>query len=124
MIKQKVVNNYIEKCAVLEQKLEAQRIETERVNRLLKSYSCTSYVIDRIYLTIEGMKAFEEDEVTKEQTEEKTSEKKNEKKNDTNKKTDKKNSGKKQGVHLLKKRKKSYSESSLTEISLQRSKMR
>ncbi|KAJ0546137.1 hypothetical protein HanIR_Chr08g0357571 [Helianthus annuus] len=98
MIKQKVVNNYIEKCAVLEQKLEAQRIETERVNRLLKSYSCTSYVIDRIYLTIEGMKAFEEDEVTKEQTEEKTSEKKNEKKNDTNKKTDKKNSGKKQGV--------------------------
>ncbi|KAJ0869507.1 hypothetical protein HanRHA438_Chr11g0489901 [Helianthus annuus] len=98
MIKQKVVNNYIEKCAVLEQKLEAQRIETERVNRLLKSYSCTSYVIDRIYPTVEGMKAFEEDEVTKEQTEEKTPEKKNEKKNDTKKKADKKNSGKKQGV--------------------------
>ncbi|MFS7988106.1 hypothetical protein Hanom_Chr11g01030651 [Helianthus anomalus] len=37
MIKRKVVNNYIEKCAVLEQKLETQRIETERVNRLLKS---------------------------------------------------------------------------------------
>ncbi|KAJ0883285.1 putative transcription factor interactor and regulator CCHC(Zn) family [Helianthus annuus] len=57
MTKQKVVNNYIEKCAVLEQKLELQRIETERVNRLLKSYSCTSYVIDRIYPTVESMKA-------------------------------------------------------------------
>ncbi|KAJ0866430.1 hypothetical protein HanRHA438_Chr12g0551701 [Helianthus annuus] len=30
MTKQKVVNNYIEKCAALEQKLELQRIETER----------------------------------------------------------------------------------------------
>ncbi|KAJ0785714.1 hypothetical protein HanOQP8_Chr02g0046391 [Helianthus annuus] len=49
MVKQKVVNNYIEKCANLEQKLELQRIETERVNCLLKSYSCSSYVIDRIY---------------------------------------------------------------------------
>ncbi|KAF5796923.1 putative transcription factor interactor and regulator CCHC(Zn) family [Helianthus annuus] len=66
MIKQKVVNNYIEKCAALEQKLELQRIETERVNRLLKSYSCTSYVSDRIYPTVEGMKAWEEDEVTEE----------------------------------------------------------
>ncbi|MFS8007640.1 hypothetical protein Hanom_Chr14g01263431 [Helianthus anomalus] len=39
-----------------------QRIETERVNRLLKSYSCASYVIDRIYPTVEGMKAFEEED--------------------------------------------------------------
>ncbi|KAF5759609.1 putative transcription factor interactor and regulator CCHC(Zn) family [Helianthus annuus] len=103
MIKQKVVNNYIEKCATLEQKSELQRIETERVNRLLKSYSCTSYVIDRIYPTVEGMKAFEDDEVTEEKNaekvaEEKTPEKKTEKKKDTKKKTDKKNSGKKQGV--------------------------
>ncbi|KAJ0514708.1 putative transcription factor interactor and regulator CCHC(Zn) family [Helianthus annuus] len=96
MMKQKVVNNYIAKCDVLEQKLELQRIETERVNRLLKSYSCTYYAIDRIYPTVEGMKAFEDDEVIKEQ---KASEKKiSEKKNDTKKKTDKKNSGKKQGV--------------------------
>ncbi|KAJ0601428.1 hypothetical protein HanIR_Chr03g0128231 [Helianthus annuus] len=36
MIKQKVVNNYIEKCAALEQKLELQRIETERVNRFIR----------------------------------------------------------------------------------------
>ncbi|KAJ0567530.1 putative transcription factor interactor and regulator CCHC(Zn) family [Helianthus annuus] len=76
MIKQKVVNNYIEKCAALEQKLELQRIETERVNRLLKSYSCTSYVIDRIYPTAEGMKAFEDDEVTEEKNAEKVSEEK------------------------------------------------
>ncbi|KAJ0624743.1 putative transcription factor interactor and regulator CCHC(Zn) family [Helianthus annuus] len=96
MTKQKVVNNYIEKCAVLEQKLETQRIETERVNRLLKSYSCTSYVIDRIYPTIEGMKAFEDDEVTEEQkaSKEKTPEKKKEKKKDIKMKT----SGKKQGA--------------------------
>ncbi|KAJ0522101.1 hypothetical protein HanIR_Chr10g0478701 [Helianthus annuus] len=103
MIKQKVVNNYIEKCAALEQKLELQRIETERVNRLLKIYSCTSYVIDRIYPTVEGMKAFEEDEVTEEKnaekvSEEKTPEKKIEKKKDTKTKADKKNSGKKQGI--------------------------
>ncbi|KAJ0889342.1 hypothetical protein HanRHA438_Chr09g0411861 [Helianthus annuus] len=103
MIKQKVVNNYIEKCAALEQKLELQRNETERVNRLLKSYSCTSYVIDRIYPTIEGMKAWEEDEVTEEKdagkdAEGKAPEKKVEKKKDTKKKTDKKDSGKKQSV--------------------------
>ncbi|KAF5805053.1 hypothetical protein HanXRQr2_Chr05g0204491 [Helianthus annuus] len=71
MTKQKIVNNYIEKCVVLEQKLETQRIETERVNRLLKSYSCTSYVIDRIYPTVDGMNAFEEED-----TEEKNSGKK------------------------------------------------
>ncbi|KAJ0814169.1 putative transcription factor interactor and regulator CCHC(Zn) family [Helianthus annuus] len=100
MIKQKVVNNYIEKCAALEQKLELQRIETERVNRLLKSYSCTSYVIDRIYPTVESMKAWKDEEVTEEKetrkfADEKISEKK---KNDTKKKTDKKDSGKKQDV--------------------------
>ncbi|KAJ0507793.1 hypothetical protein HanIR_Chr11g0510181 [Helianthus annuus] len=60
MTKQKIINQYIEKCAELEQKLETQRIETERVNRLLKSYSCASYVIVRIYPTVEGMEAFEE----------------------------------------------------------------
>ncbi|KAF5782171.1 putative transcription factor interactor and regulator CCHC(Zn) family [Helianthus annuus] len=58
MTKQKIINNYIEKCVVL----ETQRIETERVNRLLRSYSCASYVIDRIYPTVEGMKAFEEED--------------------------------------------------------------
>ncbi|MFS7950868.1 hypothetical protein Hanom_Chr07g00588241 [Helianthus anomalus] len=61
MTKQKIVNQYIEKCAELEQKLEAQRIKTERVNRLPKSYSCASYVIDLIYPTVEGMKEFAEE---------------------------------------------------------------
>ncbi|KAM0008767.1 putative transcription factor interactor and regulator CCHC(Zn) family [Helianthus debilis subsp. tardiflorus] len=103
MIKQKVMNNYIEKCAALEQNLELQRIETERVIHLLKSYSCTSYVIDRIYPTVESTKAWEEDEVTEEKDagivdEGKTPEKKVEKKTDTKKKTDKKDSGKKQSV--------------------------
>ncbi|KAJ0575951.1 hypothetical protein HanIR_Chr05g0218661 [Helianthus annuus] len=99
MIKQKVVNNYIEKCAALEQKLELQRIETECVNRLLKSYSCSSYVIDRIYSTAESLKAFEENEVTEEnkvseeKIEEKTPVKKTKKKKDTEK-----TFGKKQGV--------------------------
>ncbi|KAJ0940269.1 hypothetical protein HanRHA438_Chr02g0081471 [Helianthus annuus] len=60
MTKKKIINQYIEKYAELEQKLETQRIETKRVNKLLKSYSCASYVIDRIYPTVEGMKAFEE----------------------------------------------------------------
>ncbi|KAJ0903782.1 hypothetical protein HanPSC8_Chr07g0273961 [Helianthus annuus] len=100
MIKQKVVNNYIEKCAELEQKLELQRIETERVNRLLKSYSCSSYVIDRIYPTAESLKAFEDNDVTEEKkgseenVEEKTPVKKIKKKKDT----EKTSSGKNQGV--------------------------
>ncbi|KAM0070813.1 hypothetical protein Hdeb2414_s0001g00017621 [Helianthus debilis subsp. tardiflorus] len=85
MTKQKIVNYYIEMCAELEQKLETQRIETERVNRLLKSYSCSSYVIDRIYPTVEGMKAFEEE----------TSKVKN---SETKEDTEVENSGKKQSV--------------------------
>ncbi|KAJ0827365.1 putative transcription factor interactor and regulator CCHC(Zn) family [Helianthus annuus] len=100
MTKQKVVNNYIEKCAALEQKLELQRIETERVNRLLKSYSRTSYVIDRIYPTVESMKVWEDDEVTEEKAagvgvDEKIADKK---KNDKKKDTEKTAFGKKQGV--------------------------
>ncbi|KAJ0770072.1 hypothetical protein HanPI659440_Chr07g0252911 [Helianthus annuus] len=61
MTKQKVLNQYIEKCAELEQKLESQRIETKRVDRVLKSYSHASYVIDRIYPIVEGMEAFAEE---------------------------------------------------------------
>ncbi|KAJ0827008.1 hypothetical protein HanRHA438_Chr17g0820801 [Helianthus annuus] len=100
MTKKKVVNNYIEKCAALEQKLELQRIETERVNRLLKSYSCTSYVIDRIYPTVESMKVWEDDEVTEEKAAEVSVEEKiaDKKKNDKKKDTVKTKSGKKQGV--------------------------
>ncbi|KAJ0468129.1 putative transcription factor interactor and regulator CCHC(Zn) family [Helianthus annuus] len=95
MTKQKVVNNYIEKCAALEQKLELQRIETERVNRLLKSYSCTSYVIDRIYPTVESMKVWEEDEIIEEKTAEISVEEKitDKKKSDKKKDTEKTSSG-------------------------------
>ncbi|KAF5803342.1 hypothetical protein HanXRQr2_Chr06g0270161 [Helianthus annuus] len=85
MIKQEMVNYYIDMCAELEKKLETQRIETERVNNLLKSYSCSFYVIDRIYPIVEGMKAFEE----------KTSK---EKKSKIKEDTEVKNSGKKQSV--------------------------
>ncbi|KAJ0457466.1 hypothetical protein HanIR_Chr15g0774041 [Helianthus annuus] len=100
MVKQKVVNNYIEKCAALEQKLELQRIETERVNRLLKSYSCSSYVIDKIYPTAESLKAFEDNDVTEEKkgSEEKFEEKTPVKKTKKKKDTEKTASGKKQGV--------------------------
>ncbi|KAJ0918596.1 putative transcription factor interactor and regulator CCHC(Zn) family [Helianthus annuus] len=100
MTKQNVVNNYIEKCAALEQKLELQRIETERVNRLLKSYSCTSYVIDRIYPTVESMKVWEEDESTQEKAAEVSVGEKNadKKKSDRKKDTEKTSSGKKKGV--------------------------
>ncbi|MFS7953362.1 hypothetical protein Hanom_Chr07g00617651 [Helianthus anomalus] len=76
------------------------RIETERVNRLLKSYSCSSYVIDRIYPTAESLKAFEDNDVTEakkvseEKIEEKTPVEKTKKKKDTEKTT----YGKKQGV--------------------------
>ncbi|KAJ0508373.1 putative transcription factor interactor and regulator CCHC(Zn) family [Helianthus annuus] len=82
MIKQEMINYYIGMCAELEHKLETQRIETERVNKLLKSYSCSSYVIDRIYPIADGMKAFEEvksevkNSETKEDTEVKNSSKK------------------------------------------------
>ncbi|KAJ0742900.1 putative transcription factor interactor and regulator CCHC(Zn) family [Helianthus annuus] len=95
MTKQKVVNNYIEKCAALEQKLELQRIETERVNRLLKSYSCTSYMIDRIYPTVESMKVWEEDEVTEEKAAEVSIEEKiaDKRKSDKKKDTEKTSSG-------------------------------
>ncbi|KAJ0522138.1 putative transcription factor interactor and regulator CCHC(Zn) family [Helianthus annuus] len=100
MVKQKVVNNYIEKCAALEQKLELQRIETERVNRLLKSYSCSSYVIDRIYPTAESLKAFEDNDVIEEKkvSEEKIKEKTPVKKTKKKKDTEETASGKKQSV--------------------------
>ncbi|KAM0058716.1 putative transcription factor interactor and regulator CCHC(Zn) family [Helianthus debilis subsp. tardiflorus] len=104
MTKQKIVNNYIEKCAALEQKLELQRIETERVNRLLKSYSCTSYVIDMIYPTVESMKVWEDEEGTKEVAAEVSAEEKiaKKKKSDKKKDTETTLSSKKKGVSFNK----------------------
>ncbi|KAF5813972.1 hypothetical protein HanXRQr2_Chr03g0105101 [Helianthus annuus] len=80
------VNYYTEKCAELELKLETQRIETERVNSLLKSYSCSTFVVDRIYPIVKELNTFEE---------EKTSE---EKKSETRENDEVKTSGKKPSV--------------------------
>ncbi|KAF5759650.1 putative transcription factor interactor and regulator CCHC(Zn) family [Helianthus annuus] len=53
------VNFYIKKCADLELKLATQKIETERVSNLLHSYSCSTFVVDRIYPIVEELKTFE-----------------------------------------------------------------
>ncbi|MFS7988102.1 putative transcription factor interactor and regulator CCHC(Zn) family [Helianthus anomalus] len=60
------VTYYTKKCVELELKLTTQRVETERVNKLLKSYSCSTFVVDRIYPTVEGMKTFEDEKTSKE----------------------------------------------------------
>ncbi|KAF5798471.1 putative transcription factor interactor and regulator CCHC(Zn) family [Helianthus annuus] len=60
------VNYYTGKCAELELKLATQRIETERVNNLLKSYSCSTFVVDRIYPIVEKLKTFEEEKTLEE----------------------------------------------------------
>ncbi|KAM0042992.1 hypothetical protein Hdeb2414_s0010g00336121 [Helianthus debilis subsp. tardiflorus] len=54
------VNFYTKKCADLELKLATQRIETERIKNLLDSYSCSTFVVDRIYPIKESLKTFEE----------------------------------------------------------------
>ncbi|KAF5803699.1 putative transcription factor interactor and regulator CCHC(Zn) family [Helianthus annuus] len=54
------VNFYIKKCDDLELKLATQKIETERVSNLLHSYSCSTFVVDRIYPIVEELKTFEE----------------------------------------------------------------
>ena len=51
MTKQSVINDYIEECAKLKQELETEKIENERIRRLLQSYSISDYLIDRIYPT-------------------------------------------------------------------------
>ncbi|KAJ0538411.1 putative transcription factor interactor and regulator CCHC(Zn) family [Helianthus annuus] len=53
-------NFHIKKCADLELELATQKIETEKVKKLLESYSCSSFVVDRIYPVVENLKTFEE----------------------------------------------------------------
>ncbi|MCG5051291.1 hypothetical protein L2164_21740, partial [Pectobacterium brasiliense] len=65
MSKQKAINHYIEENAELKQELEKEKIENERIRRLLQSYSSSDYLIDRIYPTVAGMEAFQ-DEKSKE----------------------------------------------------------
>ncbi|KAJ0435384.1 putative transcription factor interactor and regulator CCHC(Zn) family [Helianthus annuus] len=60
MTKQKVINEYIEDCAKLKQDLELEKIESERIKRLLLSYTNCDYLIDRVYPTVAGLEAFQD----------------------------------------------------------------
>ncbi|KAJ0820318.1 putative transcription factor interactor and regulator CCHC(Zn) family [Helianthus annuus] len=61
MTKQKAINFYVEESAKWKQELETEKIENERIRRLLQSYSSSDYLIDRIYPTIAGMEAFQDE---------------------------------------------------------------
>ncbi|KAJ0550437.1 hypothetical protein HanHA300_Chr07g0245381 [Helianthus annuus] len=61
MTKQKAINFYIEESAKWKQELETEKIENERIRRLLLSYSSSDYLIDRIYPTVAGMEAFQDE---------------------------------------------------------------
>ncbi|KAF5813672.1 hypothetical protein HanXRQr2_Chr03g0101521 [Helianthus annuus] len=60
MSKQKAINHYIEECAELKQELETEKIENERIRRLLMDYLSSDYLIDRIYPTVAGFEAFQD----------------------------------------------------------------
>ncbi|KAJ0943035.1 putative transcription factor interactor and regulator CCHC(Zn) family [Helianthus annuus] len=66
--KQKAINFYIEESAKWKQELEIEKIENERIRRLLQSYSSSDYLIDRIYPTVAGMEAFQDDKSKKKDT--------------------------------------------------------
>ncbi|KAM0024127.1 hypothetical protein Hdeb2414_s0022g00612071 [Helianthus debilis subsp. tardiflorus] len=59
MSKQKAINFYIEESAKWKQELEIEKIENERIRRLLSSYSTSDYLIDRVYPTVASMEAFQ-----------------------------------------------------------------
>ncbi|KAF5804038.1 putative transcription factor interactor and regulator CCHC(Zn) family [Helianthus annuus] len=65
MSKQKAINFYIEESAKWKQELETEKIENERIRRLLFSYSSSDYLIDRIYPTVAGMEAFQDEKQKK-----------------------------------------------------------
>ncbi|KAM0062166.1 putative transcription factor interactor and regulator CCHC(Zn) family [Helianthus debilis subsp. tardiflorus] len=65
MSKQKAINFYIEESAKWKQELETEKIENERIRRLLQSYSSSDYLIDCIYPTVAGMEVFQEDKPKK-----------------------------------------------------------
>ncbi|MFS7978699.1 putative transcription factor interactor and regulator CCHC(Zn) family [Helianthus anomalus] len=60
MTKQQAINHYIEENAELKQELEKEKIENERIRRLLQSYSSSDYLVDRIYPTVAGFEAFKD----------------------------------------------------------------
>ncbi|KAJ0569851.1 putative transcription factor interactor and regulator CCHC(Zn) family [Helianthus annuus] len=63
LTKQKAINFYIEESAKWKQELETEKIENERIRRLLQSYSSSDYLIDRIYPTVGGMEAFKDEKL-------------------------------------------------------------
>ncbi|KAF5759070.1 putative transcription factor interactor and regulator CCHC(Zn) family [Helianthus annuus] len=65
MSKQKAINFYIEESAKWKQELETEKIENERIRRLLQSYSSSDYLIDRIYPTVAGMEVFQDENQNK-----------------------------------------------------------
>ncbi|KAJ0870936.1 hypothetical protein HanRHA438_Chr11g0506361 [Helianthus annuus] len=62
MLKQKEINFYIEECAKWKQELDGEKVENERIRRLLRSYTSSDYLIDRIYPTVAGFEAFKDEE--------------------------------------------------------------
>ncbi|KAM0035780.1 hypothetical protein Hdeb2414_s0015g00450571 [Helianthus debilis subsp. tardiflorus] len=68
MSKQKAINHYVEECAKLKQELETEKIENERIRRLLQSYSSFDFLIDRIYPIFAGFEAFQEEKPKKKDT--------------------------------------------------------
>ncbi|KAJ0883533.1 putative transcription factor interactor and regulator CCHC(Zn) family [Helianthus annuus] len=65
MSKQKAINFYIEESAKWKQELETEKIENERIRRLLLSYTTSDYLIDRVYPTVAGLEAFQDEKPKK-----------------------------------------------------------
>ncbi|MFS7988122.1 putative transcription factor interactor and regulator CCHC(Zn) family [Helianthus anomalus] len=65
MSKQKAINFYIEESAKWKQELETEKIENERIRWLLLSYSTSDYLIDRVYPTVAGLEAFQDEKPKK-----------------------------------------------------------
>ncbi|KAJ0616280.1 putative transcription factor interactor and regulator CCHC(Zn) family [Helianthus annuus] len=68
MSKQKEINFYIEECVKLKQELESEKVENERIRRLLNSYLSSDYLIDRIYPNVAGFEAFDDKKPKKKDT--------------------------------------------------------
>ncbi|KAJ0752872.1 putative transcription factor interactor and regulator CCHC(Zn) family [Helianthus annuus] len=68
MSKQKEINFYIEECAKQKQELETEKAENERIRLLLRSYSSSDYLIDRIYPTVAGLEVFDDKKLKKKDT--------------------------------------------------------
>ncbi|KAJ0457842.1 putative transcription factor interactor and regulator CCHC(Zn) family [Helianthus annuus] len=65
MSKKKAINFYIEESAKWKQELETEKIENERIRRLLLSYTTSDYLIDRVYPTVAGLEAFQDEKQKK-----------------------------------------------------------